>query len=140
MAKHTDKNVIWSKISKTLTGDDYDIYMYCTYISLRASCRYQGDDLSKLEIIYKDVLVCREQGSAVIMSDLNCRTATQPDYIKDNLASKYINIPDNTDIVNLEYIIDYCDHVKMDKTSADDEVSDNGQELLKLCQSNSSVL
>ena len=30
-----------------------------------------------------------------------------------------------------------CDHVKMDRTSADDKLNDNGKELLKLCQSNS---
>ena len=70
--------------------------MCCTYISPRASCRYQGDDLSKLEIIYNDVLVYREQGSVVIMGDLNCRTATQLDYINGNLASKYLDIPDQS--------------------------------------------
>ena len=45
---------MWFKIKNL--GDLDDVYMCCTYISPRSSCRYMGDFVIKLELLKKDIL------------------------------------------------------------------------------------
>ena len=83
MVQHTDEDVLWLKISKQLTNRDYGVFLCCTYISPRSSCRFKGDDVVKLNIIFIDVLTFQERGSILIMGDLNSRVGTQVDHIDE---------------------------------------------------------
>ena len=80
---------MWLKIDKSLTNYEYDVYMCCTYVSHKPSCRFRGDDASKLDILL-DILIYNEKGCAVIMGDLNCRTGIEHDYIDELITDKYV--------------------------------------------------
>ena len=52
----TDEDIIWLKVNKSLTYSPQDLYLCCTYISPKMSYRNMGNNDSKLEHIYNDIL------------------------------------------------------------------------------------
>ena len=96
---------MWLKISKKLTNYMSDLYLYCTYVSPKSSCRFRGEDVSKLDMIYNDVVKFRALGLVTIMGDLNCRKENMKDYIdNENDHSIIMDLPEP-----INNILDVCD-------------------------------
>ena len=134
--QNTDEDVIWLKVCKQLTNYQFDTYLCCTYISPRASCRHQGDDITKLQTIYNDIISYKMKGCVALLGDLNCRTGVKPDYITEDIDTPtHLILP-----VNIECTIDNVIEKNMlivkDQITEDKVLNENGRELLKICQSN----
>ena len=118
-----------------LTNRDYDVFLCCTYISPRSSCRFKGDDVVKLNIIYNDVLTFQERGSILIMGDLNSRVGTQVDYIDEDNET-HLELPDYNYVDgSINDVLEQNTNVIKDRISDDVIINDNAKELLQLCRS-----
>ena len=69
-------------------------------MSPKPSCRYAGDDRSKLDIVREGIIKYKDKGHVMLMGDLNCRTGTADDYTPNDESTNFINIP--IDVPNIE--------------------------------------
>ena len=80
----SDEDIIWLTIDKLYTNYLMDTFIGCVYISPKTSCRYAGDDRSKLDIVREGIIKYEDKGHVMLMGDLNCRTGTADDYIPND--------------------------------------------------------
>jgi len=132
-----DEDIVWLKINKNISNYTSDIYMCCTYISPRSSCRYVGEDTSKLEILHNDVIKYKCIGHVIILGDLNCRTGTVSDLADPPGLNNFVVIPNYEQTRTIDDIIkESNNNIKKQRISSDTIVNGNGRELLSLCKTN----
>ena len=83
ITENNDEDILWLKVNRKVFPDNNDMYICCTYISPKSSCRHTPDDTCKLDILNSDVLKYKNirSGRIVILVDLNCRTGIENDFI-----------------------------------------------------------
>ena len=96
----------------------------------------RGDDQTKLDVIYDNVLDYREKGEVIIMGDLNCRVGQETDYIESDDGDRFLNLPAQLDHTNYDDIVDDNSCIIKNRTSADLVINETGRELLQLCRTN----
>ena len=90
-------------------------------MSPKSSCRYRGEDVSKLDMIYNDVVNFRALGLVAIIGDLNCRIGNMKDYIDNEYDHNIImDLPEP-----INNILDVDDSKKMNWKVQKDRVSVN---------------
>ena len=126
IAENNDEDILWLKIDKKIFPNNVYMYVCCTYISPKSSCRYTPDDTCKLDILDNDVLkyknLCR--GRIVILGDLNCRTGTANDFTVSYSSNTFVTTPD-IDEIQIDDIM--CDYIHKQRTSADQVINENGK-------------
>ena len=105
----------------------------CTYISPKSSCRYQLEDVSKLDILHNNVLRFKNKGHVIILGDINCRNGTEDDFIDVSKVNNFVQVPEDEDL-HIDDVISVNNYVNKHRISEDNVVNKNGRELLKLCK------
>ena len=116
-----------------------DTFVGCVYISPKTSCRYAGDDRSKLDIVREGIIKYKDKGHVMLMGDLNCRTGTADDYIPNDESTNFINIPIDIPTIEIDDIISNgtCTvNILKSRISQDKLLNEYGRELLAICKSN----
>ena len=129
LTQNTDKDIMWLKLSCDMS----DIHICCTYISPRSLYRYIGNSMTKLRILHNDITMYNCMGHIIVMSDINCRTGTDNDYIEQESSQ--------CDVGVIPYTIDdaiVASDVSILKHRCPEEkiVNENCKELLNLCVGN----
>ena len=71
------EDILWLKANCQNSQNTVNIYVCCTYISPKSSCRYQLEDVSKLDTLHNNVIKFKNKGHVIILGDINCRTGTE---------------------------------------------------------------
>ena len=109
----------------------------CIYISPKTSCRYAGDDRSKLDIVREGIIKYEEKGHVMLMEDLNCRTRTEDDYISTDGSRNFVNIVNDDPTIEIDDVIKNCTvNIRKSLVSQDKVLNEYGRELLTICKSN----
>ena len=134
--RQTDEDIIWVKINKLCANSTSDTYMCCAYVSPRSSCRYAGDDNSKLHMLYNDVTKYNEKGHVIVLGDLNARTGVTDDFVNTSETDKF-RIPPDCDEVKIsidDVVMKTNNRIHRHRLSDDKIMNENGRELLELCK------
>ena len=106
-------------------------------ISPKISCRYAGDDRSKLDIVREGIIKYKDKGHVMLMGDLNCRTGTADDCIPNDESTNFINIPVDVPTIEIDDIISNGTvNILKSRISQDKLLNEYGRELLAICKSN----
>ena len=133
VAEHKDEDILWLK-AKTQSGQNsIAIYICCTYISPKSSCRYQLEDVSKLDVLHNNIVKFKNKGHVIILGDINCRTGTEDDFIDVRQVKNFVQGPEDEDI-HIDDLISVNNCVNKQRRSEDNVVNENGRELLKICK------
>ena len=136
-ADNSDEDIIWLKVDRMYTNYEMDTFVCCAYISPKTSCRYAGDDRSKLDIVREGIIKYEEKGHVMLMGDLNCRTGTADDYISTDGSRNFVNGINNDSTTEIDDVIKNCAlSIRKSRVSQDKVVNEYGRELLTICKSN----
>ena len=136
LEQSTAEDIIWLKVNKSLTHSPQDVYLCCTYISQKMSCRNMENNDSQLKHIYNDTLKYKFMGNVCLMGDFNCRTGNLHEYTQNE--NDYILDMSNINYLNhtIDYIIDNNQNVHKARVTVDTKVNPYGKELINICRIN----
>ena len=119
----TNSEYLWFKLDKNFFNISEDIYVACVYI-----CPYGSSYSSKtddiFELLESDMGRFSKIGTCLLCGDFNSRTATEPDFCKNDNLDELLDLPYNYE-QDIDIMRNNCDSSKPDK---------NGLQLLDLCK------
>ena len=133
ITENNDEDILSLKVNRKVFPDNNDMYICCTYISPKSSCRYTPDDTCKLDILNSDVFKYKNirSGRIVILGDLNCRTGIENDFIDSQLSNTFVTALD-IDGIHIDDIV--CEHIHRQRKSDDQMINENGKKLHNICK------
>lgn len=121
----TDTDFVWLKLCKHFFGLKKDIYLCLIYIPPESSPYYKTRGLDSLALIEEEIVKVNNEGSVILMGDLNARTSNVLDYIKDD---------NDFGIEDMSWYT--VDNISIDRVSEDNiSPCTRGKKLLDLCKS-----
>ena len=126
------EDILWLKANCQNGQNTVDIYFCCTYILPKSSCRYQLEDVSKLDILQNNVIEFKNKGHVIILGDINCRTGTEDDFIDVPQVNNFVPAPGDEDL-HIDDVISVNNYVNKHRRSEDNVVNEYGGDLLKMC-------
>ena len=88
---HKNDDYIWIKLSKDFFNTKTDYYLCYAYIPPSNSTYYQTRLEETWDHIEKEIELYSNAGSVIIFGDLNGRTASKPDFIKQDTLNNFEN-------------------------------------------------
>ena len=123
VAKITKEDLIWLRISNSLTGYSHDVYCCCGYIPPRGSPYYiNNPDVDLFNLLSDDISFFSKRGHIMITGDLNASIGLKPETLTANDFDPH---SDN--------IVDFNDVWAPVRCSTDTKVNAWGNKLIDVC-------
>ena len=121
------EDILWLKANCQNSQNTVDIYFCCTYISPKSFCRYQLEDVSKLDTLHNNVIKFKNKGHVIILGDINCRTGTEDDFIDVPQENNFVLAPGDEDL-HIDDVISVNNYVNKHRRSEDNVVNEYGRD------------